>query len=410
MRPCKAFTTGLLSLLLPLAWQTATFAQTSAAPAAAAPAQNATPPPSAPAQRSAAELEKLVGPIALYPDPLLATLLPASAYPLEIVQAARFVKDTNNVPKLDTQKWDDNVKAIARFPTVIAQMNDNIAWTSDLGDAFINQPKDVMDAIQTMRKKAQESGALKTTPQQVVTVTNSVVTNTVQQQIVYVTNQVVQIEPAQSQVIYVPQYNPTVVYAGYVAYPGYYYPPPPPYGSVAAASVVSFGVGMAVGAIVANNCDWGHGGCWHSDVNVNRNVNINTSANVNRTANANVNRGQKWQPDANRLRNSGSTASSAQTREARGYPSGSAQSAAATPRASAASSRASPTGPAADRASSPNANRAASSPNANRAPSQSSSQPRASQQASAFSGGGASQTRAASSRGASSRGGGGRRR
>src|ERR1043166_5058264 len=85
-----------------------------------------TPPPSAPPQRSAADLEKLVAPIALYPDPLIATILPASVYPLEIVQAARFVKDTNNLAKLDTQPWDSNVKAVARLPDVIAQMNENI--------------------------------------------------------------------------------------------------------------------------------------------------------------------------------------------------------------------------------------------------------------------------------------------
>src|SRR5436190_1731297 len=110
-------------------------AQTNGAPTAA-PA----PPPSAPAKRSAADLEKLVAPIALYPDPLIAVVLPASAYPLEIVQAARFVKDTNNLAKLDAQSWDDNVKAVARYPDAIAQMDQNISWTSDLGDAFINQP------------------------------------------------------------------------------------------------------------------------------------------------------------------------------------------------------------------------------------------------------------------------------
>ena len=219
-----AFKNCLWAILVPALCGTATVAQT--APAAdaqatntTAPPANAAPPPSAPAKRSQADLEKLVAPIALYPDPLIATLLPASAYPLEIVQAARFVKDTNNIAKLDTQKWDDNVKAIARFPQVVAQMDGNIAWTSDLGDAFIDQPKEVMDAIQTMRRKAQESGALKTTPQQVVTATNTVVTNIVEQQTVYVTNQVIQIQPAQPQVIYVPQYSPTVVYAGYPRLP-----------------------------------------------------------------------------------------------------------------------------------------------------------------------------------------------
>ena len=183
--------------------------------------------------------------------------MPASAYPLEVVQAARFVKDTNNIAKIDEQPWDDNVKAAARIPEVIKQMDENIAWTSDLGDAFISQPKELMDAIQTMRGKATESGALKTTEQQIVNVTNTIVTNIVESQSVYVTNQVVQIQPAQPEVIYVPQYNPTVVYSGYpVAYPGYYYPPYYP-GAVAAASIVSFGAGMAMGAWMGNNgCNW----------------------------------------------------------------------------------------------------------------------------------------------------------
>lgn len=299
-----------------------TGSSTSSTNQAPAPAANPAPPPSEPAKRSADDLQKLVAPIALYPDPLIATILPASAYPLEIVQAARFVKDTNNIAKLDEQSWDDNVKAVARLPDVITQMDQNISWTSDLGDAFINQPKELMDAIQTMRTKAQNSGALKTTEQQVVTVTNTIVTNVVQQQTVVVTNQVVQIQPAQPEVIYVPQYNPTVVYAGYpVTYPGYYYPPYYP-GTVAAASIISFGAGMAMGAWIANGCDWGHGGCWnsHNDINIHNDINVNRNFNGNR--NVNVNNRQKWQPDQNRLRNSGSTLSSTQNREARGWNSG----------------------------------------------------------------------------------------
>src|SRR6185369_12421319 len=98
------------------------------AASAASPAATPAPPPAAAAKRSMADLEKLVAPIALYPDPLIATILPASAYPLEIVEAARFVKDTNNIAKLDEQKWDDNVKAVARIPEVISQMDQNIAW------------------------------------------------------------------------------------------------------------------------------------------------------------------------------------------------------------------------------------------------------------------------------------------
>src|SRR5436190_20797169 len=96
---------------------------------------NATPPPSAPVQRSAADLEKLVAPIALYPDPLLATILPASVYPLEIVQAARFVADTNNLTKLDAQPWDDSVKAVARVPDAIKKLNEDISVTIELGEA-----------------------------------------------------------------------------------------------------------------------------------------------------------------------------------------------------------------------------------------------------------------------------------
>src|SRR6185369_2362543 len=177
---------------VPTAAPTPAPAPDTVATAAAAPSATAASPPSGPAERSQADLEKMVAPIALYPDPLIATLLPASAYPLEIVQAARFVKDTNNIAKLDTQPWDKNVKEIAKFPQVINQMNENIAWTSDLGDAFINQPKALMDAIQSMRNQAHESGALKTSEQQTVTVTNLVVTNIVEQQTVVVTNQIVQ--------------------------------------------------------------------------------------------------------------------------------------------------------------------------------------------------------------------------
>src|SRR6185503_1508127 len=299
------------------------------------------PPPSEAPKRSQADLEKLAAPIALYPDQLIATVLPASAYPLEVVQAARFIKDTNNLAKLDEQPWDDNVKAAARIPEVIKQMDDNLTWTSDLGDAFITQPKELMDAIQTMRGKAKDSGALKTTEQQVVTVTNTVVTNIVESQTVYVTNQVVQIQPAQPEVIYVPQYNPTVVYAGYpVAYPGYYYPPYYP-GAVAAASIVSFGAGMAMGAWMANGCNWNSG---HVDVDVNHNYNrnVNSDRNVNRDSNVNRDRSanrsgnsnRQWQPDSNRLKNSGSSLSSAQSREARGYGNGQGANRAGTTQAS----------------------------------------------------------------------------
>jgi len=221
------------------------------APAVAQPATDVTPvpPPSAPAQRSAADLEKLVAPMALYPDPLVAVMLPAAAYPVEIVQAARFVANTNNLATLDDQPWDANVKAVARFPSVIQKMNDDLGWTAELGQAFVQQPSELMDAIQTLRAKAQSVGTLQTTPEQVVIVTNAIVERTYESQIVYVTNTVVQIVPANSQVIYVPVYNPVVVYA-----------PPPTYVS----PLIVFGAGIACGVIIANrHCDWYYGGVYY---------------------------------------------------------------------------------------------------------------------------------------------------
>jgi hypothetical protein len=285
-----------------------------------APAATPAPPPSAPAKRSAADLEKLVAPIALYPDPLLATVLPASVYPLEIVQAARFVADTNNLAKLDEQPWDDNVKAVAQVPEAIKKLNEDINWTIQLGEAFLAQDKDVMDAIQSMRGKAQKAGTLQTSPQQVVVVTNVVVEKTVEQQVVVVTNTVVQIQPSSSTTVYVPTYTSAV-----------YYPPPAYYANP--YPLLTFGAGMAMGAIIANNCDWNHGGCYNNNVNIDidRNVNRNTSRNTNRNtdragqtgARASSTSGQKWQPDQSRLNKSG--APSAASRESRGYGSGGAK-------------------------------------------------------------------------------------
>ena len=208
----------------------------------------AAPPPSAGPRRSASELETLVAPIALYPDPLIATLLPAAAYPVEIVQLARMLQSPDGSAQVRDQSWDPKVKELAAFPAVVETLNKDLGWTVDLGQAFVAQPQDVMDAIQALRKKAQALGNLQSIPQQVVIVTNSVVERTYQQQIVYVTNTVVEIQPASPQVIYVPTYNPTVVYTS---------PPPSP-----AQSLLTFGAGIAVGAIIANNCDWHYGGVY----------------------------------------------------------------------------------------------------------------------------------------------------
>jgi hypothetical protein len=341
-------------------------------------------------KRSAAELEKLVAPIALYPDALIATILPASVYPLEIVQAARFVADTNNLARLDEQPWDTNVKAVARVPEVIKKMNDDLPWTMELGEAFLAQDKDVMDAMQSLRAKAQQVGTLKTTPQQVVTVTNMVVERTIEQQVVVVTNTIVQVQPANPQVVYVPQYNPQTVYVDDGS-------------DEAAAAVVSFAAGVAVGAIIANNCDWHYGGCYHGDVNIDidRTVNVNRNANVNTTTAgaraSSTGAQQKWQPDQSRLSKSGTPAASTSvaSQQARGWDSGPSARSAASGNARPSAS----TVPAGRPTPSAGASRPSPAPSASPA-----SATRASPSGNAFSGASnGARASAASSRGASSR-------
>src|SRR6185436_10992918 len=212
MKACLVF------VIATLAGISATRSQTANPGAAPVAAANPSPPPSSPAKKSAAELQKLVEPIALHPDPLIAMILPASAYPLEIVQAARFLKDTNNVSKVDEQAWDENVKGVAKFPQVIAKMDADLAWTIDLGQAFVNQPKELMDAIQELRSKAQKLGNLKTTEQQIVTVTNITVLQTNVTEVVNVTKEVIEIVPSNPSVIYVPSYAPAIYYPWYPYY------------------------------------------------------------------------------------------------------------------------------------------------------------------------------------------------
>ena len=293
------------------------------------PDANAAPPPSAPPLLSAAELQKLAEPIALYPDPLISIVLPAAAYPVEIVQAARFVRDPANVPNIDEQPWDQNVKSVAKFPEVISMMDSNLSWTVALGEAFINQQTDLMNAIQVLRGMAVKAGTLQSTPQQVVVVTNTVVVQPTVTQVVAAPPQIVEIIPASPQVVYVPTYPPTVFY------------PPPAYVYNPLAPLITFGAGVAVGAIIANNCNWWHGGIYvgprggfvwggsgyrgNVNVNINNFNTYNRNVNVNNSRTANVNNVQKWQPDSNRMRTSGSGTATASTREARGWSSGGAQ-------------------------------------------------------------------------------------
>jgi hypothetical protein len=242
--------------------------------------QQAGPPgePAAPPPFKPEELEQIVAPIALYPDALVAQVMMASTYPIEVIQCARLVKanpklkDTALNEELKKYDWDDSVKSLASFPQVLELMNEKLDWMQKLGDAFLGQRKDTMDAIQRLRAKAQAEGNLKSSEQQKVIVEPA----TAQPGQPAPTQQtIIKIEPTNPQVVYVPAYNPTVVYGAwpYPAYPPYY-PYPPGYAWGAAA--VSFGVGMAVGAAVWGGCNWGGGDV---DIDVNKNNNFTNTVN-----------------------------------------------------------------------------------------------------------------------------------
>ena len=219
------------------------------------------------------QLDSLVAPIALYPDPMLAQTLAASTYPLEIIQLQQWLtknpglKDKALADAVAKQPWDSSVQAMAAMPDVVKRLADDIQWTTDLGNAFLAQQSDLMDAVQRMRKKAEGTGNLKSNEQQKVE--TKVVEN----------KSVIVVEQANPQVVYVPSYNPTVVYGAPVyPYPPIYYPPP---GYYAAGMAISFGVGVAMGAMWSGGWGWGCGWGGNNDITVNRNNNFNRNVNVN---------------------------------------------------------------------------------------------------------------------------------
>jgi len=227
------------------------------------------------------QLDSLVAPIALYPDPIMSQVLMASTYPLEIVQLYQWMQKNKKMPPdkmaeaVKKENWDASVQAMVVLPDLVKNLNDNIKWTTDLGNAFLAQQSDVMDAVQRMRKKAKDKGALNSTEQQ------KVETKVVE------SKEVIVIQPATTEVVYVPSYNPTVVYGPPpVPYPVYAYPPPPPPGAYLATAAISFGVGMAVGAA------WGHSYCCNAGWGGgNNNVYINN--NNNYVKNTNIQGGNK---------------------------------------------------------------------------------------------------------------------
>jgi len=221
---------------------------------------------------TAEELQELVSPIALYPDVLVAQILAGSTYPTQVVEAARWVKKNPNLTgdqlaaQVNPQPWDPSIKSLTQFPSVLQTMNDSLAWTSALGEAYYNQPADVMNAIQTLRNRAINAGTLKDTPQQKIEVQPAVATSSESGQ-GSSPQQTVIIQPVQPTTVYVPQYNPATVYGAPVQ-------SPPGYTGteMLTAGLLSFGVGMLVGSLINNNhndwnCNWG-GGSVHYNNNV----------------------------------------------------------------------------------------------------------------------------------------------
>ncbi|HLN40745.1 MAG TPA: DUF3300 domain-containing protein [Xanthobacteraceae bacterium] len=236
-----------------------------------------TPPPAqpaaAPAQQllTAGQLDALVAPIALYPDALLSEILMAATYPLEVVEADRWASANKNLQgdalkaAIDKQNWDDSIKSLAATPDVLDMMSNKLDWTQQLGDAVLAQQPDVMDAIQRLRTKAQANNKLQSTSQQTVT--------TQQQD----GRQYIYIAPTDPDELYVPYYDPSVVYGpwDYPDYPPYYWPPPAYIGVGILATGLAFGTGYALGRWASGGNRWGGGFNWGG-----RNINVNRSVNV----------------------------------------------------------------------------------------------------------------------------------
>jgi hypothetical protein len=196
-------------------------------------------------QQSPQELQQLVAPIALYPDALVAQVLAASTYPTEVVEAERWMqshpdlKDEKLAQEVDQQPWDPSVKAITQFPSVLENMDKNLSWTSSLGDAYANQPQAVTDAVQAMRLQARKSGQLNSNEQENVTTQGNTII----------------IQPANPDVVYVPAYDPWLVYGEpIVAYPGWV----PVLGIFYGGPSIYFGAGFGIGFFGGFGWGWHH--------------------------------------------------------------------------------------------------------------------------------------------------------
>jgi hypothetical protein len=244
--------------------------------------EQSTGPGGSGAQLSPQELQQLVAPIALYPDALVAQILAASTFPTEIVEADRWMQSHSGLKgeelakEVDKQSWDPSVKAVTQFPSVLENLDKNLSWTSSLGDAYANQTQAVTDAVQTLREQARNAGHLNSSEQETVTTQGNTIV----------------IQPANPDVVYVPAYDPWLVYgAPIVAYPGWYPVPGIFWGGVG----FSFGIGFGIGFLGGFGWGWGH---WGADWGGHRVMfNHNTYISRSRTI---VNRGNFSRGNFNR--------------------------------------------------------------------------------------------------------------
>ena len=296
-----------------------------------APAAQPVPAPATPVATAAtqptfstAQLDQWVAPVALYPDPLLSQVLMAATYPANVVQAVQWSRDNPKmqgdaaIQAVANQPWDPSVKSLVAFPQLMALLGENPEWVQNLGDAFLAQPQDLMDSVQKLRLLAQQTGSLKTTPQQTVTSTpvtvnqNTTVTapapattssSSSKTVAAAPAETIIKIEPTDPQVVYVPTYNPSTVYGTWpnTAYPPTYLPPPP--GEQFSNSFVNglgFSLGIATTYAIFSNIDWDDDDYHHHDDyrggGSNNNININNVNNFNRISGQNLqNRNTTWQ-------------------------------------------------------------------------------------------------------------------
>jgi hypothetical protein len=257
MEIIRKWTIAWIAMTVP-ALSAQVFAQEAQAPAEAEPPAASEAPPAEPVF-SQEQIDQMIAPIALYPDALLAQILMASTYPLEIVQAARWLGENSKLEgealdkAVSQESWDPSVQSLVFFPSVLERMNDNLDWTQDLGDAFLAQQDDVLGAVQRLRQEAYDAGNLETTPEQQVMSEGDTIA----------------IQPAQPDTVYVPTYNPTTVYGAQPApsknyYPTVYTAPPAssttyvtqPATTSSTDSAVSFGVGALVGGLLTAAIMW----------------------------------------------------------------------------------------------------------------------------------------------------------